>query len=185
MVSVRNILSILALGLVLAACSGTTGGDEVEPFESIAVNGPSVEVDSSGTTAVLTVETSIDAICAVAYGDGEPQGSIATDREMEPGGHRDHRVVVAGLEPDTEYAYRLQGVGVDGRLYRSDIYTFRTPPAAESSLGPNLARGATVLDVSSEFSAAFAASNAVDGDPSTEWSSRCDGDDASITIDMG
>ncbi len=184
MVSVRDIASILACGLVLAGCSEGAGGEEVQRLESITVNGPNVEVDSTGSV-VLRVETSIDAVCAVTYGIGEPQGSIATDRDMAPGGHRVHRVLLADLEPDTDYTYRLQGVGSDGRLYRSGIFTFRTPPATESSLGPNLARGAAVLDVSSEFSSAFAASNAVDGDPSTEWSSQDDGDDASITIDIG
>lgn len=181
----RTTAALLCMSLILGACSGGDDGDGVAPFEDIAVAGPEVEIDPSGTLAVLTVETSIDAICAVAYGVGAPQGSIATDQDMEPAGHRDHRVVLAGIQPDTEYAYRLQGVGADGRLYRSDTFTFRTPPAAESSLGPNLARGVTVLEVSSEFSAAFTASNAVDGDLSTEWSSRGDGDDAWITIDLG
>ncbi|MDH3606243.1 MAG: discoidin domain-containing protein, partial [Acidimicrobiia bacterium] len=45
--------------------------------------------------------------------------------------------------------------------------------------------GATVVAASSEFSASFAAANAVDGDLGTEWSSRGDGDDAFITIDLG
>jgi hypothetical protein len=44
---------------------------------------------------------------------------------------------------------------------------------------------ATVVDVSSEFSAAFAAINAIDGNPNTEWSTRGDGDEAYIVIDLG
>lgn len=176
---------MVCTALIVVACSGGAEDSGVASFEDIAVAGPDVEVDQSGTSVVLTVETSIDAICAVAYGVGEPQGSIATDREMEADGHRQHRVVLAGLRPDTEYAYRIQGVGVDGRLYRSEVFTFRTAPAGVSSLASNLALGATVAEVSSEFSAAFAASNAIDGDPSTEWSSRGDGDDAWITIDLG
>jgi hypothetical protein len=175
---------MLCTALSAVACSGDGDGDGVAPFEEIAVAGPDVEVDPSGTFAVLTVETSIDAICAVAYGAGEAKGSIATDQEMEPSGHREHRVVLSGLESDAEYSYRLQGVGADGRLYRSDIFTFHTPPAVASSPESNLARGATVLEASSEFSAAFTASNAVDGDLSTEWSSRGDGDDAWISIDL-
>ena len=51
--------------------------------------------------------------------------------------------------------------------------------------GDNLALDATVVDVSSEFSDAWAAENAIDGDPATEWSSIGDGDDAFITIDLG
>jgi len=48
-----------------------------------------------------------------------------------------------------------------------------------------MARNATVASVSSEFSNVFAAANAIDGNPATEWSSRGDGDDAFITIDLG
>jgi hypothetical protein len=39
--------------------------------------------------------------------------------------------------------------------------------------------------VSSEYSDAFAAALALDGDPSTAWSSRGDGDDAWLEIDLG
>jgi hypothetical protein len=63
--------------------------------------------------------------------------------------------------------------------------TFTTPTAATGSIGANVAVGAEVTDVSSEFSSEFAAVNAVDGDLATEWSSRGDGDDAFITIDLG
>ncbi len=97
----------------------------------------------------------------------------------------EHRVVLSGLEPGTEYQYRLQGVGADGRLYRSEVFTFRTPAAEESSLGPNLAIGTTVVGVSSEFSSGFAAENAFDGDIGTEWSSRGDGDEAFVEVDLG
>jgi len=159
--------------------------EEVVPFEEIAVAGPTVVPDPSGTSAVLTVTTSINAICAVAYGVGEPSGQIGTDREMDPGGHDEHRVVLTGLQPNTEYSYRLQGVGEDGRLYRSQVYTFRTPEPLLPPYGPNMAPAATVVDVSSEFSDAFAAVLAIDGDTGTEWSSRGDGDDAFITIDLG
>lgn len=181
---VRRIALSLALVLVTTACAGAAT-DAVAPFEEIAVAGPVVEADPSGTAAVLTVETSIDAVCAVAYGVDEPTGNIATDREMDPEGHSEHRVVLSGLQPDTEYQYRLQGVGADGRLYRSEIFDFTTPEASALEYGPNLAVEATVVDVSSEFSDSFAAANAVDGDLGSEWSSRGDGDDAYITIDLG
>lgn len=175
---------VLALVVVSSAC-GTASPGDVASFESIAVAGPDIETDASGTAAVLTVETSIDAVCAVSYGVEEPVGSIATDREMDPEGHSEHRVVLSGLAPDTEYSYRLQGVGSDGRLYRSDVFTFRTPEASPSAYGQNLALHAPVVEVSSEFSSSFAASNAFDGDLGTEWSSRGDGDDAFVTVDLG
>lgn len=182
--ALRTVGIAVALTVLLASCGGSSA-EEVAPFAEIAVAGPDIKSDPSGTSAVLTVETSIDAICAVAYGVGQPVGSIATDREMEPEGHEEHRVVLSGLEPDTEYSYRLQGVGSDGRLYRSEVFAFRTPEATSSPFGPNLALVATVAGVSSEFSDSFGAGNALDGDLGTEWSSAGDGDEASITIDMG
>jgi hypothetical protein len=51
--------------------------------------------------------------------------------------------------------------------------------------GINGALNAAVVDVSSEFSTAWAAADAVDGDLVTEWSSRGDGGSAFITLDLG
>ena len=81
----------------------------------------------------------------------------------------------------------MQGSGADGNLYRSELGSFRTPPADDTAGAPgdNVALGAEVVDVSSEFSDGFRADRALDGDLSTEWSSDGDGDDASITIDLG
>ncbi|KAL7479785.1 hypothetical protein ACHAW6_005697 [Cyclotella cf. meneghiniana] len=45
-------------------------------------------------------------------------------------------------------------------------------------------QGAFVLDVSSNYSSAYTAMNAIDGDPSTEWSTEQDGNDAFITIQL-
>ncbi len=93
---------------------------------------------------------------------------------------------MSGLKPDTVYQYRLQGVGSDGNIYRSETMTFTTPDGQETAdFGQNVALAATVVDVSSEFSDSFVGANAVDGDLGTEWSSRGDGDDAFITIDLG
>ena len=71
-------------------------------------------------------------------------------------------------------------------MYRSGLLTFTMPAASEAlPAGTNVAVGATVAAVSSQFSDAFAASNAVDGDPVTEWSSAGNGDAAFIEIDLG
>jgi hypothetical protein len=42
-----------------------------------------------------------------------------------------------------------------------------------------------VIGVSSEYSASFAAANAIDENPDTEWSSKGDGNGAFITLDLG
>jgi len=178
----RWFIWVAALAAVLAACSA---GSDVADFSEIAVSEPTFTFDPSATTARLEVETTIPTVCAVAYGEGESLGSLATDLDMAGGGHQDHGPLLTGLQPATTYFYQLQGVGPDGTLYQSEVSTFTTPAATESGAGDNLALAGTVVDVSSEFSAAFAAGNAIDGDPATEWSSQGDGDDAFITIDLG
>ncbi len=182
-----NRLPLLVIAAMFLAACGASDSQEVRPFSDIAVADPQIVFDPSGTVATLNVTTNIAAVCAVAYGVDAPAGSIATDQDMGMGGHSDHAAVMTGLQPDTTYKYRLQGVGADGNLYRSDIFTFTTPPRDDAlgAFGKNLAEGAEVIAASSEFSDAFAAEHAVDGDPGTEWSSRGDGDDASITIDLG
>jgi hypothetical protein len=180
------VLTILFLGLALAACSAGETQDDVRSFSEIAASDPVIELDASGTTATLLITTTLDAVCAVAYGIDGPFGAIATDQDMGIGGHSDHRATMTGLEPATEYQYRLQGVGADGMIYRSEVMTFTTPSSAETgAYGSNAAVGASITQVSSEFSAKFSAANAVDGDPGTEWSSKGDGDSAFITIDLG
>jgi len=143
-----------------------------------------IDLDPSGTAATITVGTTIDAACAVVYGEDETLGRLALDADMGAAAHRDHRVVLGGLEPSTAYVFRFQGSGIDGRLYRSQLYAFTTPePSASASI--DLALGAHIAEVSSEFSEAFAATKAVDGDPTTEWSTKGDGDEAFITLDLG
>lgn len=179
-------LFLFSLLLLAAACSGTdsAAGPAVLPFDQIAVGDPEIIPDATGTIATLTIETNIDAVCAVAYGPTESLGALSTDSDMGGGAHDDHQAIMSGLEPDTTYYYRLQGVGVDGNLYRSDLRTFTTP-AASTPQRTNVAVGATVVEVSSEFSSSFGGDRAIDGDLATEWSSQGDGDDAFITIDLG
>jgi hypothetical protein len=183
---------IAACAAVLVGLSGCADSDaepatEVLAVEDVLTEVPDVTVDSSGTFATLSVTTDLEMACAVVYGQTEDLGEgIATDDDMGGGAHTDHQAVMRDLEPDTVYHYRLQGSGSDGRLYQGDLATFRTPPAGPSDApGPNAALDARVKDVSSEFSASFAAGNAIDGDPGTEWSTDGDGDDASITLDLG
>ena len=178
----RRFAGVLMLATVAAGCAVDSG---VADFAEIAATEPTLTFDASATTARLEVETTIPTVCAVAYGESEDLGSLATDDDMQGGGHQDHGPILTGLRPETTYFYRLQGVGPDGTLYQSELLTFTTPPAEEAGEGTNLALAATVVDVSSEFSDAFAAGNAIDGDRATEWSSRGDGDDAFITIDLG
>ncbi len=184
----RLILLLVVVAVTAAACS-SGGGDQDEsgflPIEDILTSEVVITPDSSGTTATLEVDTSIPVACAVIYGTDASFGQLAVDNDMQGGAHENHGPLMTGLEPDTEYQYILQGSDTQGNVYRSDVMTFRTPPAAANALGENIATDATVTGFSSEFSDSFAASLAIDGNRGTEWSSAGDGDDAWIEIDLG
>ena len=163
----------------------SSAGETPDTFSAIQVGGIAVVSAPDGRTATLHVHTSIKAICAVAYGTTAAYGHLATDRAMDPSGHQNHAAFLTGLTPHTRYFYRLQGVGIDGRLYRSPVYSFHTPAAVLQVNGHDMAIGATVLKVSSVFSPDFAAKYAVDGDPGTEWASQGDGNHAFIIAESG
>lgn len=176
-----------AIAITILLLLGITAQVSAEPtreFSQIQASPVTITPDPSGRSAVLAVDTSIDVACSVVYGVDESFGLIAVDSDMGGGAHADHSPVLGGLQPDTVYRYRLQGTATDGSIYVSDVMSFRTPP--EELGGPvNLALDGTVSNVSSEFSQAFASANAFDGDGTTEWSSRSDGDDAWIELDLG
>lgn len=179
-------IALTAGALVLSACTGdSSDATAPEPIDSILASDIDIAVDPSGTSATLSVVTEIPVACAVIYGTDDSYGSLAVDNDMQGGAHDDHRPLLTGLTPDTEYRYILQGSDAAGTIYRSEPMTFRTPPAAENAFGTNIAPGGTVAAVSSEFSPSFAATNAIDGDLASEWSTAGDGDDAFIEIDLG
>lgn len=179
-----RVLSAVVVACLWALGLGSgAGAQAVEPFSDIQASPVTVTPDPSGRSARLTVDTTIDAACSVVYGTDDSFGRIAVDSDMDGGAHAEHQPVLGGLEPETTYRFRLQGTATDGTLYVSEVMTFTTPAAPA---GPtNLAQGATVTGASSEWSDDFAAELAFDGDPSTEWSSRGDGDDAWVEIDLG
>ncbi len=179
------VVVLIVAALLVPRLLPTAAADQPVGFDAIQVGQLSLVPDPSGTMATLRVRTSIKIVCAVAYGETSAYGHLTTTRTMDPAGSLDHTPVLTGLRPATTYVYRLQGVGADGRLYRSPVYSFRTPASDTTRLpGRNVAVGATVLQVSSAFSPDYAGKYAVDGDPGTEWASLGDGNHAFITIDL-
>jgi hypothetical protein len=186
----RTTLVMTALALTLVACSSTTADVEIRPFEEVQAS--EVEFENDPTfpgRAIFRVTTTEPLICAIVWGETEDLGNFNNSLNMNGTGIVQHDVFLPGAEPGGTYFYRLQGSGPDGAFYTSDLMTFTLPEAQEVSatpdLGRNLALRATIVEVSSEFSDGFAASNAIDGDLSTEWSSAGDGDESSITLDFG
>lgn len=181
-----------AAALLLGACAGSSedasaaATPDILAVEDVIGDGIEIVPDPSGTSAVLKVTSDLPLACAVVYGTADSFGLIATDDDMGGAAHTDHSAQMRGLAPDTTYRYRLQGSDPAGNFYASQVMEFTTPSArAVERPGENVAPEASVAAVSSEFSDAFAAANAIDGDPSTDWSSAGDGDDASLTVDLG
>jgi hypothetical protein len=187
--SVTAGLALFSAGCSLQATSGS--GARVRPIDDILTSGPEF-FDIGPETAALRVETTLPVVCAVVYGTTPEYGQMATDTDMAGGGHSDHHPLLTGLTPDTLYYARLQGVGPDGTLYRSEQYTFRTSPATSASAEPNLAlpeNGARLVGVSSNFDGGsddgpWGALSAFDGEGASAWSSDGDGDEAWIEIEL-
>jgi hypothetical protein len=204
---VRFAAPMLAATLALAACGGSGGSKGAAdtasaaadsgvtptptgaalPAEPLFVGKPQIVADPGGASATLKVSTKSKVACKVVFGrDESVADGSATDNDMASGPHTTHKAVMKGLTPDTTYYYRVEGTDTDGKKYASTIATFKT--AAAGSLktpGKNVAPAATVKAVSSQFSDLYKGANAIDGDPATEWSSKGDGDKASITLDLG
>lgn len=181
------IVPIMTLGLL--ACSSSGGVEtEVRPFSEVQASELTFESDPDNPArGVFSVTTTEPMICAIVWGEDESFGNFNNSLNMAGTGIEEHDVFLPGAEPGVEYTFVVQGTTADGTLYRSEVSTFTLPEtdAGPAPDQPNLAEGAGIVEVSSEFNDAFAAANAVDGDLTTEWSTAGDGDDASITIDVG
>jgi len=181
-------LWVIALALpALAACGGGERPVASTPLPvTDLLDNAGVEPEAGGASAVLVAHTRAKASCRVYFGrtPAADEGS-ATDSDMSSGPHTTHRALMVGLVPASTYYYRFAGTDAAGRSYAGPGGEFRTAAATPLPPGRNLALGAKVAAVSSEFSPQYAAGRALDGNPATEWATKGDGDRASITIDLG
>lgn len=178
--------AIVVVALLVSACSNDVD-TTVRPFSEVQDSEFSFEADPTHPgRGIFRVTTTEPMICAIVWGEDGEFGNLNNSLDMAGTGIVQHDVFLPGAEPGTEYSYVVQGTTADGTLYRSQVSTFTIPEPESSATSleqrPNLAEGADIVDVSSEFNDAFAADHAVDGDLSTEWSTDGDGDTASITI---
>ncbi len=185
--------------LVLGACSGSgsEGGQsldrEVRPFSEVQADEFVFENDPTFPgRGIFRVTTTEPMICAIVWGETEALGNFNNSLDMNGTGIVEHNVFLPGAEPGGTYFYRVQGTTADGTLFSSELAAFTLPvsdtaaaPMEQAAHGENLALAAAVVGASSEFGESWSAANAIDGDMATEWSTRGDGDDGFITIDLG
>lgn len=194
------VVCVLILGMfggiiVLAQDEGETitiSGNDVQIMPLSAVTESDVQVfDVTDMTARVNFVGTIPLACYLVYGTDESFGFVTNDPDMAQAAIIDHNPVLLDLKPDTEYVFRMQGIGENGVIYVSELYRFRTLPtsneSSENLLSPE--NGAVVLEVSSNFGnqpndGRWGILNAFDGNPATEWSSNGDGDDAYFVVEM-
>lgn len=184
----KALTAVVALCLGLAACGGTGGTKStasVLSFRLIEVGRTRLQIAADGRSAIVQVETNPPTVCAIAFGRTASLGSIADDPNMGGTAISRHTVVLGGLTPGTTYRFRLTATDAQGRVFQTPGLTTFTTPRKTASQGQDVAIGAKVVAVSSQWSSAYRAANAVDGNLSTEWASAGDGDRAFITIDLG
>jgi F5/8 type C domain len=180
-------LATACLGLVACGSSGSAReAGHVRDFRAIEVGRTRVQVAADGRSAVVRVQTDPPTVCAIAYGRTASLGSIANDPSMGGTAISRHTVLLRGLVPNTTYRFRLTATDAEGRVFQTPaLTTFTTTPRTAAVLGRDIAVGAKVVAVSSQYGSDYRAANAVDGNLSTEWSSAGDGNRAFITIDLG
>lgn len=184
LVSVAVVVGVSLLGQTgVAAAEGRVG---IRPFSQVEVGRTHLQLAANGRSAIVQVTTEPPTVCAIAYGRTDVLGSIADDPNMGGTAIARHTVVLGGLQPGRTYYYRLTATDARGRVFQSRrLVRFTTPtPARAGSKGADVAIGAKVLAVSSQWSSAYKAANAVDGSLTSAWASNGDGNHAFITIEL-
>ncbi len=186
--SARALALAAALCLGLVGCGGTGGAKSttgVRDFRLVEVGKTRLQVAPDGRSAIVQVETNPPTVCAIAYGRTASLGSIADDPDMGGTAISRHTVILGDLIPGTTYHFLLTATDARGRVFQARELTTFTTPRTGAVPGQDVAIGAKIVAVSSQWSNAYRAANAVDGNLSTEWASAGDGDRAFITIDLG
>ncbi len=194
---IMGIVLCMASALVLLAQDEgetvTVSGQAVQVMPlSVVTESETTVVEVTDTTARVNFVSTVPLACYLIYGTDETFGAVTNDPNMSQAAIIDHNPILFDLEPDTEYTFRMQGVGEDGVMYVSELYTLRTLPASDAVNANLLApeNGATLVEVSSNFGGQpndgrWGILNAFDGNSATEWSSAGDGDDAYFVVELG
>ncbi len=187
--------------------SSDSGLGQLLPFSQVQDSDFTFEADvSDPNRGIFHVTTTEDMICTIVWGETEEFGHFNNSLAMNGTGIIQHDVFLPGAERGKTYFFRVQGSTADGNQFRSETGTFTisdVDSAEDDAMGggatiegmddvddmvvhgANLALESTIVEASSEFGPGWAASNAIDGETSTEWATKGDGDSGFITIDLG
>lgn len=189
---IRPIIWAATFCVASQAALGAEFQMNVHSIDEVAKSDMPTAQDITATEAVILFESSIPLACSVVYGETPEFGQIAVDDDMDGGAHSDHHPILAGLRPETDYYFRVQGTAADGRVFVGEVQKFTTLARSvkEQSDLATIAAGARVVNVSSNYGGAandqaWGANFAIDGSSSKAWSSAGDGNDAFIEIELG
>ena len=195
MMRFRTVPSCLAILWLVAAC----GSDEapssrsVHPFDDVRASEMTFEADPlDPSRGIFKVTTSEPMICAIVWGTDSSFGRFNNSLAMDGTGIVQHDVSLPDVEQGVTYSYVVQGTTANGTLYRSDIGTFRIAGRAAArrchcQRPRHKRRHVRVCDRGRARSFLWRSQrqSAIDGDLSTEWATRGDGDKGSVAIDLG
>ena len=176
MPTLRLLAAALAFAsLVTAGCADepdppAAGSDVVvRPFAEVQASDLTFAADPADPTrGIFRVTTTEPMICAIVWGETDAFGRFNNSMAMNGTGIVDHDVALPDVVPGRTYMFVVQGTTADGTLYRSEPGTFTipatTPPSPTTAVADDEPRPRRRrVDVSSEFGAAYAADNAIDG----------------------
>ncbi len=164
-------------------------GVVIAPLSEIARDGPPKLENVTQTGAKVTFHSKIPLATMVVFGETRDYGKLAKSVSTDTLTSRKHVAELTGLEPNTLYYYRVQGIAADGTIYVGRSMAFRTL-RKETDLTGLVPVPMQVVAVSSNYGRAanndpWGADSAVDGDETTAWASHGDGDAAFLEVDLG
>ena len=147
------IVLCLLVALSLTACSPRVIDDATgllhtysfRPIDDIVESELIVTNFANDGSATLPIHTTIPVACTLVYGTTPQFGSLTLDQDMAGGTHSDQQSpLLTGLEPETLYFFRMQGVDESGVIYLSQVMTFTTPvqevTTTENLASPDIGR---------------------------------------------
>jgi hypothetical protein len=182
--AIAGIAALCCLLLTYGGDAAAKGTDGIRPFKLVEVGKTVFHFAAGGRSVSVQVDTSPPTVCAIAYGKKPSLGSIADDPNMGGTAISQHTIVLSGLSPGTTYFYKLTATDARAAVFQTPGLASFTTPRQAASHERDVAIGAKVVFVSSQWSSAYKAENAVDGNLSSQWASNNDGNHAWITIDL-